>query len=324
MTSLPDSAASTIDPVVTDEVATTTTEAAIVTPPFDPSLLPALPAATALAGADPTARALELIGTTNDDVADVGPGWLAAYAEFGVPVIDLAGVSTIAGDPVGPHWDEVWAITGMSRGTATVPLGDAGKVLGWDADTPADPAMLLSDLRNAAAGADASAQTLALFVQGRSIANGGADLLDPATTPEQVWMDAATIQLLNWVVARDVLLQLIPPDTTVVAPPATSSGFARRAETPCSELLGSSDETSWINWVVGKIGGGVGAEGVGALPGVVELWVTQATKLTSGADAAKLAGAHASSAINKLNLAGLVDLADGPGQHVDRQHRDRP
>ena len=307
-----DGSSSTVDPVAD----TTATTISIVTPVFDPNRLPALPTPTALAGADPASRALELVGATGDDVADVGPGWLAAYAEFAVPVIDARGVSTIGGDPVGPHWDEVWAVTGMSRGRATVPLGDAGKVLGWDAATPADPATLLSDLRNAAVGADPSAQTLALFIQGRSIANGGADLLDPATTPEHVWLDAATIQLVNWVVARGVLALIIPTDTTTVSAPATSSGFAasrpvaRRADsTPCAEILGSSDETSWINWVIGKLGGGIGAEGVGALPGVVELWVTQATKLTSGAEAAKLAGARAASVINKLNIAAsLISL----------------
>ena len=281
-------------------------------PAFDASLIPPVPAATALAGADPVSRSAELIAATADAADRIDAGWLAAYAEFGVPVVALDGTSTIAGDSVGPRWEVVWAIGGLSRGTATISLADAAKVVGWDESTPVDPAVLLDDLRNAVASADRRVQTLGLFVAGKALANGGSDPLDPAVTADQVAMDAATIYLLDWVIAREAAVAIIGPDAAASDAQGIVAGFAPLAlpsaasATPCSEALGTADQTSWINWVIGKLGGGVGLEGVVSMPGVVELFVTQATRLTEGVEAGQRAGARAGRIVNRLNIVASV------------------
>jgi hypothetical protein len=245
---------------------------------------------------------------------DVDAGWLAVYSELGIPVIDAAGVSTIADDPIGPRWDHVWSIGGLSRGKATFPLADLGTTLGLDDTTPIDPAVLLADVRAAALSPDARVQTFGLFVAGKAVANGGADLLDPAVTADQVAMDAATVQLISWVVTRDAFRASVADDLASYTPP---SGFAnprsvRRADAavPCSEALGSADETSWINWLAGTAGGGVGVDGVVSTPGLVETLVTQMKKASEGIDAAKAAAAKAAKFVNRLNvIAQVLSLA---------------
>ena len=153
-----------------------------------------------------------------------------------------------------------------------------------------------------------------MIVAEKAIANGGADLLDTSTTVDQVLLDAATIQLISWVVARDAFQASLVGDD-LPAPPASgfTSGPARwqgEAVTPCAEALGSADETSWINWAAGKLGGGVGADGVGSTPGLVEALVAQMSKASQGIDAAKAAGAKAAKLVSRLNvIASVLSLA---------------
>jgi hypothetical protein len=276
---------------------------------FDAALLPARSAPTTLAGLDPPSRAQELVAATADEVDDVGPGWVAVYTELAIPVIDGAGASQFADDPMGPQWDRVWSLGSLSRGKATVPLSDLGTILGVDATTPIDPTILLADLRAAVMSADPVVQTFGLFVAGKATANGGADLLDPSATADHVMLDAATIQLISWVVARDAFQASVVGDPL----PTPPSGFAqrRRAGTaPCSEALGTADETSWINWVAGKLGGGLGVDGVVSTPGIVEALVTQLKKASLGVDAAKAAGAKAARLVSRMNvIASVLSLA---------------
>lgn len=280
---------------------------------FDATLLPARPAPATLAGLDPSSRAQELVAATADEVDDVGPGWMAVYTELAIPVIDAAGGSQFANDPVGPQWDRVWSLGGLSRGRVTIPLADLGTILGADSTTPIDPTILLTDLRAAVVSPDPLVQTFGLFVAGKATANDGADLLDSSATADQVMLDAATIQLISWVITRDAFLASLAADPL----PAPPSGFTRAPSqrqragpVPCSEALGTADETSWINWVAGKLGGGVGVDGVVSTPGVVEALVTQMKKASQGVDAAKAAGAKAAKFVNRLNvIASVLSLA---------------
>jgi hypothetical protein len=229
---------------------------------------------------------------------------LAAYAELGVPVIDPSGGSTSAdGDPIGPRWDVVWAMGTMSRGRSTIPMTDVARVLGWDETSPADAVQLVADLRNAAASTDPAAQTFALFVAGKSVANGGADPIDPSVTPGQVLLDAATLQLVHWVILRDVTAAALSSDVIAAATPDTSGRSALDASAPCSEFFGTAEATSWINYLAGKLGGGLGIERIGAMPGVVEAWVTKVNAKSLGEDAGKAAGARAAEILGKVNLA---------------------
>lgn len=291
---------------------TSTTVAAIPMPVFDPELLPAVAVPTALAGADPATRVVELLAATSDELDDVDAGWAAVYAELGIPLIDSAGASTIAGDPIGPRWDHVWSIGGLSRGAMTVPLSDLGATLSFEEAEPIDPEVLLADVRSAAVSTDPGVQTFGLFVAGKALANGGSDPLDPAVTADQVALDAATIQLISWVAARDAFQVSAMADLAAYSPPAGFANPARRAggSVPCSEALGTADETSWINWLAGKAGGGVGVDGVVSTPGLVEALVARVTQATQGIDAAKQLAAKAAKFINRFNfVASVLSLA---------------
>ncbi len=277
-------------------------------PTFDPDDLPALPPPAPISGIAAAERVAQLVAATDDAAVDDG-GWPAVYAELAVPISDSTAVATPGADPIGPRWETVWAVGRMSRGASTIALPDVARALGWDSESPADVERLLADLRAAATSPDPRLQTLGLFVAAKSVANGGDDFVDPAVLADQVRFDAATMQLLVWVVARDVLATVLPPslETTPGSTTETTAGLGRVARlgggTPCSEALGTAEQTSWINYVVGKIGGGVGIEGVVSLPGLVELWATKITALSKGAEAGKAAGERAAAVINKLNLA---------------------
>lgn len=281
---------------------------------FDATLFPARPAPIALTGLDPITRAQQLLAATADELDDVGPGWVAVYTELLIPVIDADGDSQFADDPMGPRWDRVWSFGSLSRGTATIPLSDLGSILGADPTTPIDPTILLFDLRAAAVSSAPLVQTFGLFVAGKAMANAGVDLLDPSTTADQVLLDAATIQLISWVVARDAFQASLVGDP-LPAPPA--SGFTNAptrwqggAVAPCSEALGSADETSWINWLAGKLGGGIGVDGVASTPGLVEALVAQVQTASNGIDAAKAARAKAAKYVSRLNIiASVLSLA---------------
>lgn len=250
---------------------------------FDPADLPSVPQTAPLSGTDPTARAAELVAATADDVADVGPGWLAAYAEFGVPVLDPRDRQEPV-DPVGPAWSRVWSVGQISRGTSTVPAYDAARALSFGLTPGTTGEALLADLRAGATSEDPQTQTLARFIAGKSVSSGWQDPLDPSATVEGVAFDAATIQMIGWVVLRDALLRSVTPDEIAAAQVTGSAAGPAIAEIvpavnpgvgsgkPCSEAFGDSDQTSWINWVVGKIGNGIGGAFNG--PGLPALVVT--------------------------------------------------
>ncbi len=300
-----------------------------ITPAFDPSLLPPLPAATTMTGADPTSRAAELVAATADGLDDVTPGWLAAYAEFDVPVVDARDVTEPV-DPVGPMWDQVWAIGQTSRGSATLPWPDLMRAVALDnrPDAPlADPQQILDELRTAATSADPQAQTFARFIAGKSVSNGFADPLDPATTVGSISLDAATIQLLMWVVLREALVRSIAADlgTSGTDPSSTSPAPSSRgafvaplervgglprnhaggasAQKPCSEVFGTSQVKSWTIYFLNKFSGGFTKSDEKYVAGLVEKIATQLTKLGPKlAPAAKIAS-KITNGINWANAA---------------------
>jgi len=301
--------------------ATDAPPSSIPMPVFDPGLLPSAPAPTVLVAADPAGRAIELLAATNSDQADVSPGWVAAYTEFGLPVIDPGGPPA-GGDPVGPEWDSVWSIGALSRGSARVPLADLGPLFTFDDSAPVDPAALLADLRTAAASSDPNDQTFSLFVAGRARVQGGGDLLDPAVTVEQVSFDAATIQLVMWTVAREAFLASAAIDGPAAAQPnrfASSTIGAslggptvvrrRAGAEPCGGST-KSEEPSWVEWALGVIAGGVDVGGVFESSSVVDTVIEAVATVTVGAEKGAKLAAKASAIINRLNiLATSVSLA---------------
>lgn len=148
-----------------------------ISPPFDPTELPQPPRPISLTGRDPTAVAAELVAATADALPDVSPGWLAAYAAFGVPVTDSRTGQRPA-DPVGPRWAQVWSVGQTSRGKVRVPLADVARSLAGGFGDPVSGDVVLADLRAGATSGNAATQTLARFVAAKSLAAGGTDPLD--------------------------------------------------------------------------------------------------------------------------------------------------
>ncbi len=292
-------------------------------PEFDPADLPTVPAAVTVSGADPVSRAAELVAATSDDLADVSAGWLATYAEFGVPVVDLRAADQ-PDDPVGPRWSQVWSIGQASRGTVTIPLYDVATTLAAAVPSADAGDVLLADLRSASTNPDPTIQTLARFVAAKSVANGWTDPLDPAATPETVGLDAATVQLLAWVVLRDALILSVSAETASAAEPIIEgAAFTSDSEVvlvaapvnpgtpapkPCSESWGDSDTTSWTNFISNKLGGGIGVGGDGgpALPGVVEGVLRGLEKLSPELAPAVELSKRAAEFIGKANIISSV------------------
>jgi hypothetical protein len=256
-----------------------------VTPTLTAADVPALPAPVAVSGS-PSAVAAALAKATADSVKDTTPGWLAAYRYLGIPVIDPRTVKAGA-DPVGPRWAQVWSIGQVSRDKGAVSGVDAAVVLSLGT-TPSVPATtLMADLRSDASSTSPRRQTLARFLAAKSLANGGADPLVTTTTADQTRWDPASLQLAQWVLLREGLSASLPktgsgarlpaasrhaatPAYAVVPATLTAPSLTGAGGTPCSEFFGSSDATSWINYVAGKIGGGVGIAGGPSLPGLLE------------------------------------------------------
>ncbi len=297
-------------------------------PVFDPADLPPPPPLPALiaTASDPVALAAELVAVTADDAADPVAGWLAVYDTVGVPVPGaLAGGAAPEGveDPMGPRWDFVWSVGGMSTGGAASPLTDAAVALSPDLASPIPPDVFLSDIRAAASGTDARSAMLARFVAGKSVASGGADPLDPAATADAVVVDAATVQLLSWIFLREALVGVVAEsgiaDGATDAAGATEAAFrdgglvavvnaATPPASPCATAWGSEEATSWVNWATEKIGGGFTIPGLPGFSGSVKAWIGHVLTLTGDA-AAEGASELAGTLAERANIAaGLVSL----------------
>ncbi len=294
-----------------------------VTPQLDPADLPVVATAVPVTGTDPVSRAAELVAATADELADVGPGWTAVYAEFGVPIVDDLAVEEPE-DPVGPLWSQVWSIGQMSRGTATIPLPDVVRAITQDTGPlQVDPQRVLDDLRIAAASDDPQSQTLARFIAGKSVASGLADPLDPAATVESIGLDAATVQLMTWAALRAALVQSTAEDVAAGADPSITSsrgsgavaefgltgnfvqgGVGRGAgKIPCSAALGDSALKAWTVWVLNKASGGVNLPGASTVPGIVERLVKKVAESTQGVGPAARLGSKVGGFITYANLA---------------------
>lgn len=239
--------------------------------------LPARPAAVTLTAVDPAERADQLAAATADTLADLAPGWVAAYAEFGVPITDLRDPAP-GSDPIGPRWGQVWSVGQMSRGRARVPLDDVARAVTVDSSRTAriaDGTVLLADLRATARSRNVHHRAFARFIARKSVQSGHADPLNPKVTADAVFLDAATVQLLSWVVLRQVLVSVTAADVaaTRTSPGVPSSSRARAVpvaflgkgegvgngpgEVPCSQAFGDSDAASWIPYLLGKLSSGL-------------------------------------------------------------------
>jgi hypothetical protein len=243
----------------------------------EPAVVPAPPPAAVVMGATPQERAVSLdalVGAGN--ASDPLGGWIAVYEQLGIPVLDAQGVglsATTADDPVGPAYDLVWMLAPTSTSPAGIPLTDLVRAY-IDDDQPAGELAdaLLADLRASAVSADPAVALFGNLVRERALKTGpGSDLLDPLTVAGDLYVDAATAQLISWVTIRAMTAVAAAGSTAVLglraAPVAVVQAPAAGSAAPCSEIWGTEDTTFWVNWFANKIVGGV------QLPGM-----TKATK----------------------------------------------
>ncbi len=214
------------------------------------------------------------------DASDPLGGWIAAYEQLGIPVLDGRGVgisATTADDPVGPAYDLVWMLAPTSTLPAGIPLTDLVRVYVDDDQPSAELAdALLEDLRAGAASADPAMALFGNLVRERALKTGPrSDLLDPLTTAADVYVDGATAQLISWVSIRAMTAVAATGSTAVLGFRGASPAAVLRAPagsgTPCGEVWGSEDATYWINWVANKIGSGTQLPGMtSATKGLIE------------------------------------------------------
>ena len=306
-----DAAPTTLGETIPPSTAPASTAAPL--PEVDPAIVPSQPGIAPTTGFDPTQRAQELLAATADDAPDAGAGWMALYADVGIPVVTVGGASTITDDPVGPTWDQVWSFAGLSQGGATIPLADAERILSLVTgdDSPMPPGTMLEDLRASAGATDPRAQLIARFVAGRSVEHGFADPLDAASTGDSVGIDAATLSLLLWAGLRDGMIAAAGDGANGL------TGFTGRAPLPQRPTARTSicstptDEEGWVLWLEKLAGGGLDIKGVGYIPGVSQFF-TQAFGNRAGTASKALAGAGV--VVSLISLIAMLKSMNVTGQ----------
>lgn len=214
--------------------------------------------------------------------------WLGVYAAFGIPVLDESGKSLngTGDDPLGaPYWS-IWYASGMDFPKRGMTLVDAGKILTIRNDHTYDPnggRILLDDLQQALQSTDPQDRLLGLFIQTRiASASSGLDLSEASASPEQLIIDPASVNLLNWLLIRSSMLGLAkteqattfqkPVMVSYVIPSISNSGAGKPR---CAEMFGSEETTSAVNYFINKFYNGISLPGTTLLPGMNETVLKQ-------------------------------------------------
>jgi hypothetical protein len=229
---------------------------------------PALPSPVDLP-IDEVAGADQLAALFDAPNADRAAGMLVALERTGVSVLDIGSDSIATGSgpsgSFGVPWTMVWAV-GAGPSVSRVRLDDIARMFFLDLEAPTAPpagdlgAILLADLRTMAVSDRPTARFAAALV-GASARLRGVEILDPATTPEMVYLDGPTMFVLAAVVFRDMVVTAAANGAG-----AGPSGFVnivrhraqRFAGAPCSD----DNVDNWISYLGSKAGGGVSVLGV--------------------------------------------------------------
>ncbi len=254
-----------------------------------PPALPAAPQALSSSGTpeEQAAMLVDAIRKAPDNPARL-TAWLGVYAAFGIPVLDETGISLTGtgDDPLGaPYWS-IWYASGMDFPRRGMTLVDAGKILTIRKDITYDPNggnILLADLQQAVKSSDPQTRLLGLFMQARiASASAGKDLAQ-SSAPEELIIDPASVNLLNWLLIRSDMLGLAKTEKpasyqgpalvsqALIAPLAALSAGKPR----CAEMFGSEDTTAAMNYVIGKFYGGISIPGTTLMPGMTETFLKQ-------------------------------------------------
>ena len=284
----------------------TTTAAPTTTTAALPAVeVPAPPPPAQVSGTTPQEKATSLAASVGDATDPIG-GWLAVYDALGIPVLGGggSGIGTTGDDPIGPSYSMVWMLSDTATKTSGLPLSDLARVfVDDDAQSVGLGDLLLADLRAAAVSADPQVALFASFVAERARHTGpGNDLLDPAVTAADVYVDVATAQLISWVALRGMTAVGAAGNTSILGFRSVAVPAARqlRADVPCSEFAGDETTTFWTNFLANKLGAGLELPGMtSALKGLIEkvaelnphiLDVDKVSKATALAKKANLVG----------------------------------
>jgi hypothetical protein len=323
----------------TTSVAPTTTVAAAL-PRVE---VPAPPPPAQISGSTPQEKATSLASSVGDPTDPIG-GWLAVYDALGIPVLGVggSGIGTTGDDPIGPSYSMVWMLSDTATKTSGLPLSDLARVfVDDDGQSGGLGELLLADLRAAAVSADPQVALFASFVAERARHTGpGNDLLDPAVTAADSYVDVATAQLVSWVALRGMAAVGAAGNTSILGFRSVAVPAARRlrADVPCSEFAGDETTTFWTNFLANKLGAGLELPGMtSALKGLIEkvaelnphiLDVDKVSKATALAKKANLVGGLLSllMQVSSLTLDASQDpdplernkhVSDGAGKSTD-------
>lgn len=187
---------------------------------------------------------------------------LAAEALAGVPVIDAAGKSIASGaESIGLPWAQVWRIAGSGDGRARVSLAELATVLTADGSGTVDSAVagrqLLEALRAGLGRPGPGPGPIAELVRVESLAAGGADLTDSASSASTVVVSVLTASVL----VHAAILTTVTTPKKPLAAPAGPEGL--KLPSGCAE----DDGGQWALWLMSKVAAGVSVAGVGEWEG---------------------------------------------------------
>jgi len=270
----------------------TPTPASTSTPDFTPKPLPTLPPPPVplmTTQENPEQQAGELadaIASAPDNLTRLA-AWLGVYQAVGMPVLNEDGTSATntGDDPLGPPYWLVWYFSGMDIAGRGISLADAAHVLTAKPDGTFESKsglILLDDLRQLVSSKDPQEQLLGYFIRERILRSSSkVDLMDPMANPDEMGIDVATVNLIQWVLARNMLFnidQTQSSTTTNVIPVVYQIPSLRRQDSggwKCSELMGSETSTSVIKWMLNKLNGGIEIPLAGTFKGTVNLALEQ-------------------------------------------------
>lgn len=196
-------------------------------------------------------------------------GWLGLYDALEIPIINQDGTALgrITDDPLGPEYWEVWYASEMDNNARGISLADGARILATLSpgfDPAIAPELLLRSLRESLKSKEARTALLGEFVRER-IRRGQskADISDPSATPDKMIIDIGTLELVTWMIIRDVIYKSAPratAQTTSNQPPpvimllqnAKQLGKKSEPRPPCSARFGGSYEDAEIEKILIK------------------------------------------------------------------------
>jgi len=262
------------------------------TPDFTPKPLPTLPPPPApliSTQANPDQQAGELadaIASAPDNITRLA-AWLGVYQAIGMPVLneDGSSVTNTGDDPLGPPYWLVWYFSGMHIPGRGISLADASHVFTAKPDGTFDSKsgqILLDDLRQLINSTDPQEQLLGYFIREQILrSTSKVDLMDPAANPDEMGIDVATVNLIQWVLARNMLFSIAKSQsstTNTMSPVVYELPYNHMQESggwKCSEFMGSETSTTVIKWMLNKLNDGMEIPLAGSFKGTVNLALEQ-------------------------------------------------